>query len=47
MQSGEAIETGIVGADGLVGGGAAIDGHLLGQLRVQLDGAALRSRLNL
>jgi hypothetical protein len=41
MQSGEAIETGIVGADGLVGGGAAIDGHLLGQLRVQLDGAAL------
>jgi hypothetical protein len=31
MQSGEAIETGIVGADGLVGGGAAINGHAFGQ----------------
>jgi CRP-like cAMP-binding protein len=41
MQSGEAIETGIVGADGLVGGDAAINGHLFGQMTVQLDGAAL------
>jgi CRP-like cAMP-binding protein len=41
MQSGEAIETGIVGADGLVGGGAAINGHAFGQMTVQLDGAAL------
>lgn len=41
MQSGEAIETGIVGADGVVGGGVAIDGHLFGQMTVQLDGAAL------
>jgi CRP-like cAMP-binding protein len=41
MQSGEAIETGIVGADGLVGGDAAINGHLFGQMTVQLSGAAL------
>jgi CRP-like cAMP-binding protein len=41
MQSGEAIETGIVGADGLIGGDAAINGHGFGQLTVQLDGAAL------
>jgi CRP-like cAMP-binding protein len=41
MQSGEAIETGIVGADGMVGGDAAINGHLFGQMTVQLDGAAL------
>jgi hypothetical protein len=41
MQSGEAIETGIVGADGLVGGDAAINGHLFGQMTVQFDGAAL------
>ena len=41
MQSGEAIETGIVGADGLVGGNAAINGHLFGRMTVQLDGAAL------
>src|SRR5262249_57965435 len=41
MQSGEQIETGIVGADGLVGGDAAINGHLFGQMTVQLDGAAL------
>jgi Crp-like helix-turn-helix domain len=41
MQSGEAIETGIVGADGLVGGGAAINGHAFGQMTVQLDGTAL------
>jgi hypothetical protein len=36
MQSGEQIETGIVGADGMVGGDAAIDGHAFGQLTVQL-----------
>jgi CRP-like cAMP-binding protein len=41
MQSGEAIETGIVGADGLVGGDAAINGHAFGQMTVQQDGAAL------
>jgi CRP-like cAMP-binding protein len=41
MQSGEQIETGIVGADGLVGGDAAINGHIFGQMTVQLDGAAL------
>src|SRR5437868_15192285 len=41
MQSGEAIETGIVGADGLVGGDAAINGHAFGQTTVQQDGAAL------
>ena len=32
MQSGEAIETGNVGADGLVGGDAAINGHAFGQM---------------
>jgi CRP-like cAMP-binding protein len=42
MQSGEQIEIGIVGSDGLVGGGAAIDGQFVGQLTVQLDGAAVR-----
>jgi CRP-like cAMP-binding protein len=41
MQSGEAIETGIVGADGLVGGDAAINGHAFGQMTVQLNGARL------
>jgi CRP-like cAMP-binding protein len=41
MQTGEAIETGIVGADGLVGGGSPTNGHLFGQATVQLDGAAL------
>jgi hypothetical protein len=41
MQSGEAIETGIVGADGMLGGGAAINGHLFGQMTVQMDGSAL------
>jgi CRP-like cAMP-binding protein len=41
MQSGEQIETGIVGADGMLGGDAAINGHLFGQMTVQLDGAAL------
>jgi hypothetical protein len=42
MQSGEAIETGIVGADGIVGGDAAINGHAFGQSTVQLSGAALK-----
>src|SRR5258708_2454992 len=42
MQSGEAIETGIVGADGLVGGSAPTNGHLFGQATVQIDGAALK-----
>jgi CRP-like cAMP-binding protein len=41
MQSGEAIETGIVGADGVVGGDAAINGHMFGQMTVQLEGVAL------
>jgi CRP-like cAMP-binding protein len=41
MQSGEQIETGIVGAEGLLGGDAPVNGHLFGQATVQLDGAAL------
>ena len=41
MQSGEAIETGIVGADGVLGGDAVVNGHLFGQATVQMDGAAL------
>jgi CRP-like cAMP-binding protein len=41
MQSGDAIETGVVGADGLLGGDAAFNGHLFGQMTVQMDGAAL------
>jgi CRP-like cAMP-binding protein len=41
MQSGDAIETGVVGADGLLGGDAALNGHLFGQMTVQMDGAAL------
>ena len=41
MQSGEAIETGIVGADGLLGGDAVVNGHLFGQATVQMAGAAL------
>jgi CRP-like cAMP-binding protein len=41
MQTGEAIETGIVGAEGLLGGDALINGHLSTQATVQLDGAAL------
>ncbi len=40
MQSGEAIETGIVGADGLVGGDAAMNGHHFGQATVQIGGDA-------
>jgi len=42
MQSGEAIETGIVGADGLFGGGALTNGHFFGQAVVQIDGVALK-----
>src|SRR5436305_6236786 len=41
MQSGEAIETGIIGAEGLLGGDAPINGHLFAHATVQLDGAAL------
>src|SRR5262249_30171764 len=41
MQSGEAIETGIIGAEGMLGGDAAINGHLFAQATVQLNGAAL------
>ena len=44
MQSGEAIETGIVGADGLLGGDAPVNGHLFGQATVQMDGAALTAK---
>jgi CRP-like cAMP-binding protein len=40
-QSGDAIETGIVGADGLVGGDAAINGHAFRRVTVQLDGDGL------
>ena len=40
-ESGEQIETGIVGAEGLLGGDAPVNGHLFGQATVQLDGAAL------
>ena len=41
MQSGEAIETGIIGAEGLFGGDAPINGHLFTCATVQLDGTAL------
>ena len=41
MQTGEAIETGIIGAEGLLGGDVPINGHLSTQATVQLDGAAL------
>jgi CRP-like cAMP-binding protein len=41
MQSGEAIETGIVGADGVVGGDAPINGHVFGQGTVQIAGDAV------
>jgi hypothetical protein len=42
MRSGEQIETGIIGADGLLGGEAHINGHLLARATVQFDGAAVR-----
>jgi CRP-like cAMP-binding protein len=41
MQSGEAIETGIIGAEGVLGGDAPINGHLFTHATVQLEGAAL------
>jgi CRP-like cAMP-binding protein len=42
-QAGDAIETGIVGSDGVVGGSCAMDGGLaFGQATVQLDAAVLR-----
>jgi len=42
MQDGEAIETGIIGAEGVLGGDAPINGHLSAQATVQMDGAALK-----
>jgi CRP-like cAMP-binding protein len=43
MRTGEAIETGIIGTDGVVGGATAIDGaHSFGQATVQIEGSALR-----
>jgi CRP-like cAMP-binding protein len=41
MSSGEAIETGIVGADGMVGGDAPTNGHVFGQTTVQIAGDAV------
>jgi CRP-like cAMP-binding protein len=41
MSSGEAVETGIVGADGVVGGDAPINGHVFGQTTVQIAGDAV------
>jgi CRP-like cAMP-binding protein len=41
MQSGEAVETGIVGADGVVGGDAPNNGHVFGQTMVQIAGEAV------
>jgi hypothetical protein len=41
MQTGEAIETGIIGAGGLLGGDAPINGHLSTNATVQLQGDAL------
>jgi CRP-like cAMP-binding protein len=41
MQTGEAIETGIIGAEGLLGGDAPINGHLSTNATVQLQGDAL------
>jgi CRP-like cAMP-binding protein len=43
MQTGEAIETGIVGREGLVGGAVALDGaQSFAQAMVQIEGSALR-----
>ena len=42
MQTGEAIETGIIGAEGLLGGDTPINGHLSAHAVVQMDGAALK-----
>jgi hypothetical protein len=41
MESGEAVETGSISAEGLFGGDASINGHLSLRATVQLDGAAL------
>jgi CRP-like cAMP-binding protein len=41
MQTGEAIETGIIGAEGVLGGDAPINGHLSAQATVQMVGTAL------
>jgi hypothetical protein len=41
MQSGEAIETGIIGAEGVLGGDVPINGHVFMNATVQLEGAAL------
>jgi CRP-like cAMP-binding protein len=38
MQTGEAIETGIIGAEGVLGGDAPINGHLSSHATVQLEG---------
>jgi CRP-like cAMP-binding protein len=43
MQNGDAIETGIVGREGVVGGSVANgNGHSFGQATVQVDGKALK-----
>jgi CRP-like cAMP-binding protein len=42
MDTGEAIETGIVGADGLLGGDAPVNGHLFGQATVPRASASTR-----
>jgi CRP-like cAMP-binding protein len=41
MQTGEAVETGIIGAEGLLGGDAPVNGHLSVHATVQMDGTAL------
>jgi CRP-like cAMP-binding protein len=46
-EGGDAIETGITGSDGIVGGSCALDGAMtLGQATVQLDATALRMNVN-
>jgi len=42
MQTGEAIETGIIGAEGVLGGDAPVNGHLSTHAVVQLEGTALK-----
>ena len=41
METGEAVETGNISAEGLLGGDAPINGHLSTQATVQFDGTAL------
>jgi CRP-like cAMP-binding protein len=42
-QSGDAIETGIVGSEGIVGGACALDGGMMhGQATVQLDSVSMK-----